>query len=159
MRRVYVQTCIAVLVCILAACGGKKAASRATGAFTCPSPPMPAEQVASCQAQHKYANQLTLDIQQDKVTGDATIDGELGGAEPRPTCMRGQHLAIKITGTYDRLAHTLTGTFSADITPSATGTCPNMFRPSHNDALFHATVSGNNITGQSGVLFFEATLR
>jgi hypothetical protein len=126
---------------------------------------MPAAAVPNCQSQHAHQNMLTLNVprQGGPVTGSGTIDGTLGSgndpAQPDPApCERGMQWAIKITGTYDASSQTITGTFSEDTTPTA-GTCPSpLVRPAHYERPFRATVDGDKISGQAGVLFFEVTL-
>jgi hypothetical protein len=158
--------CSVVLAYALAACGGKSATMQATGMFTCPSPPIPAEAVTSCQSRYARVNRLTLTVPQrgGSVTGDGAIDGALGGAndpaQPDPaTCIHGLQWVIKVTGTYDESSHTITGTFSEDTTPTA-GTCLSALgHAAHYDRPFRATLDGNKITGEAAILFFEATLR
>lgn len=160
--------CSIVLAYAFSACGGKAATRQATGVFTCPSPPLPAIVVTICQNRYARLNRLTLTVprQNGRVTGDGAIDGTIGGlndpAQPDPApvpCSYGMRWAIKVTGTYDASSHAITGTFSADTTPTG-GTCPSgIGRPAHYDEPFRATVDGDKITGQSGTLFFEATLR
>jgi hypothetical protein len=158
----------AASVAISMACGGSgdnSAVRQAAGAFNCPSPPMPAIALTACENSHSLVNHLTLTVptRGGQVTGAASVDGLVGSldgpAEADPAnCLGGQRLTITISGGYDRLGRTITGTFSVDATPTA-GTCSTvLLRPSHNEVPFKATVDGDTITGQSGVLFFEATL-